>query len=79
MNSSDENTADILPKIYEDISSGLLYTHSRIDNNTSKTLESTSFLYAPIELLAEKQLIKIEELDERKRQVAERSGIARLD
>jgi hypothetical protein len=40
--------------------------------NTKKTLESTSFLYALIELLSEKGLISIEELDRRKNQAAER-------
>jgi hypothetical protein len=72
MSSSNENLTDTILTIYKDISSGLLYTHSRINDNTSKTLESTSFLYALIELLVEKNLLTIEELDERKRQVAER-------
>ncbi len=72
MTSSDENSTDILLKIHKDLSSGLLYTHSRINANTSKTLESTSFLYALIELLIEKGILTTEELDERKRQVAER-------
>ncbi len=40
--------------------------------NTNKTLEAASCLYALIELLNEKGLISIEELDERKKQVAER-------
>ena len=72
MTSSDGNSTDILLKIQKDLSSGLLYTHSRINANTSKTLESTSFLYALIELLIEKGILTTEELDERKRQVAER-------
>ncbi|VVB94596.1 Uncharacterised protein [uncultured archaeon] len=37
-----------------------------------KTLEATSFLYALVELLNEKGLISIDELDERKKHVAER-------
>mgnify|MGYP001559982809 FL=1 len=61
-----------LPKIYNNLSSGLLYTHTRINDNTKKTLEAASFLYALIELLNEKGLLSIEELDERKKQVAER-------
>ena len=64
--------ADIFLKIQKDLSSIFLYTHSRINDNTSKTLESTSFLYALIELFIEKGLLTTEELDERKRQVAER-------
>ncbi len=55
---------------------GLLYTHTRINDNTKKTLEAASFLYALIELLHEKGLISIEELDERKRQDVE-EGIIR--
>jgi hypothetical protein len=39
-------------------------------SDTKKTLEATSFLYAMIELLNEKGLISIEEMDERKKQVA---------
>jgi len=54
------------------IRQGFLYTHTRINENTTKVLESSSFLYALIELLNEKGLITIEELDERKRAVAER-------
>src|SRR6266542_2363514 len=54
------------------LSSGLLYTHHRANANTRKTLEVASFAYALIELLAEKGLITVEELDERKRAVAER-------
>lgn len=54
------------------LSSGLVYTHTRINDNTKKALETASFLYALIELLNEKGLLSIEELDERKKQVAER-------
>jgi len=35
-------------------------------------LEAASFLYALIELLSEKEILSIEELDERKKQVTER-------
>jgi Fe-S-cluster containining protein len=55
-----------------EVTEGLLYTHARINSNTAKTLEVSSFLYALIELLDEKGLLTIEELDERKKQVAER-------
>jgi Fe-S-cluster containining protein len=54
----------------QDITRGLLYTHTRINSNTTKTLEVASFLYALIEILDEKGLLSIEELDERKKQVA---------
>ncbi|MFZ3167960.1 MAG: YkgJ family cysteine cluster protein [Candidatus Methanoperedens sp.] len=57
---------------HREAAKGLLYTHTRINTNTTKTLEASSFLYALIELLSEKGLLSIEELDERKKQVAER-------
>jgi Fe-S-cluster containining protein len=72
MTSSNGNPIEILSKIHKDPSCGLLYTHTRINANTNKNLEAASFLYALIELLSEKGLLTIEELDERKRQVAER-------
>jgi len=63
-----ENFTEIL-KINKNLSSGILYTHTRINDNTKKSLESTSFLYALIELLNEKGMLSIEELDERKKEV----------
>jgi len=63
---------EIVSEMYDELSSGLSYTYTRINFNTTKTLESSSFLYALIELLDEKGLLSIEELDERKKQVAER-------
>lgn len=67
-----ESLNGILLKTQSDLSSGLFYTHTRVNDNTKKTLEAASFLYALIELLNEKGIISIEELDERKKQVAER-------
>ncbi len=61
-----------LDELHTQISSGLLYTHYRNNANTRKTLEVTSFAYTLIELLIEKGLITEEELNERKRQVADR-------
>jgi Fe-S-cluster containining protein len=66
------NLDETLSKIYDYLSQGLVYTHTRINDNTKKNLEATSFLYALIELLNEKGLLTIKELDERKKQVAER-------
>ncbi len=48
---SNGNPTEILSKIHKDLSSGLLYTHTRINANTNKNLEAASFLYALIELL----------------------------
>ncbi|MFV1977556.1 MAG: YkgJ family cysteine cluster protein [Candidatus Scalindua sp.] len=64
--------SEILLKIQKDLSSGLLYTHSRITYNTQHTLKASSFLYALIELLDEKGILSIEELDEKKKQIAEK-------
>ena len=56
----------------QEVSEGLFYTHTRLSQNTNKLLESSSFLYALIELLSDKALISIEEVDERKKIVGER-------
>jgi hypothetical protein len=55
-----------------EVAGGLLYCHSRLNSNTSKLLESSSFLYALVELLTEKGLLQLDELEERKREVAVR-------
>jgi Fe-S-cluster containining protein len=57
-----------------ELARGLEYTHIRANTNTSKLLEIASFSYSLIELLAEKGIISIEEVDERKAVVAERLG-----
>ena len=54
------------------VADGLLYAHSRLNANTGKTLEAASFLYALVELLSEKGVISVAELDERKRIVGSR-------
>jgi Putative zinc- or iron-chelating domain len=54
----------------DEIAEGLRYTHFRADANTAKLLEVTSFVYAAIDLLSEKGLLDIAELDERKKQAA---------
>lgn len=56
----------------QQIADGLRSVHRRSNANTAKTLEAASFLYALIELLGERGLIAIEQLDERKRTVMER-------
>ena len=57
---------------FQQIIGGFLFTHHRMNFNTSKALEVASFLYALIDMLKDKGLISIEELDERKKVVAER-------
>ena len=63
---------DARKTLRREIVEGLLYAHSRLNANTTKTLEASSFLYAIIELLNERGIITIGELDERKRTVAQR-------
>jgi hypothetical protein len=63
---------DLNDKLRQEVVDGLLYTHARLSDNTKKTLETASFLYGLIELLSEKGLISIEEIDERKAEVAQR-------
>lgn len=62
------NTDDLRHQITE----GLLYTHSRLNANQRKTLEAASFLYALVEMLNEKGLLAIAELDARQQSVIKR-------
>lgn len=55
-----------------EVAGGLRYAHTRANANTAKVLEVASFAYAAIEMLAEKGLISIEELDRRKEAVSQR-------
>jgi hypothetical protein len=55
-----------------DVAEGLAYAHERLNANTSRTLEATSFLYALVELLSERGVIAIDELDARKDEVGDR-------
>ncbi|MGH7491682.1 MAG: hypothetical protein ACREOO_04745 [bacterium] len=64
--------SEAIKQLRHELVGGLLYTHSRANSNTNRLLEAASFLYALIELLKEKGIITIEELDERKVKVGER-------
>jgi Fe-S-cluster containining protein len=55
-----------------EVAAGLAYVHTRTNATTGRALEAASFVYALIEILAEKGLISIEEIDARKKTVAER-------
>lgn len=59
-------------RLRQETARGLRYCHQRINANTSKSLEVASFLYAMIEILVEKGLLTVVELDERKQKIAER-------
>jgi hypothetical protein len=75
MNERDNPSKDespIFDQLREEVAGGLRYTHTRANANTRKLLEIASFAYAGIDLLAEKGLIQIEELDERKKTIAGR-------
>ena len=72
MPSEINSTANATDGLRQQVAEGLLYAHSRLNANTGKTLETAAFAYALIELLAERGLLTIEELDERKRIVGER-------
>jgi hypothetical protein len=54
----------------DEVAAGFRYAHFRADANTGKLLEVASFLYAAIDLLSQKGLINIAELDERKKVAA---------
>lgn len=74
-NGSDKSRGEAgsaLDELRQEIANGLLYTHSRANANTSRALENASFLFALVELLREKGIISVEELDERKSDVAKR-------
>jgi Fe-S-cluster containining protein len=58
--------------VRDEIASGLQFTHNQATANTRKLLEVASFAYAAIDLLAEKGLLQIEELDERQKTIARR-------
>lgn len=55
-----------------EIEEGLAYLHARVGATTARTLESASFVYALIEILVERGLLSVEEIDARKQQVAPR-------
>jgi Fe-S-cluster containining protein len=61
-----------LEQLRKEIVGGLMYTHNRANANTSRALETATFLYALIELLAEKGVLATEELDARKDKIADR-------
>ncbi len=50
----------ILSQINDELSSGLLYTHARINDSTKKRLGSTSFLYVLSKQDVEERIIRWE-------------------
>ena len=51
MESRNNGFIELITAVREDTSKGLLYTHTRLNDNIKKIIESSSFLYALIELL----------------------------
>jgi Fe-S-cluster containining protein len=68
----DVNGKEAWREFRDETAQGLAYTHARANANTGKLLEIASFSYSVIELLAEKGIISVEEIDERKKVVADR-------
>ncbi len=56
----------------QEVQDGIHYLHVRLGAITARGLESAAFTYALIELLAERGLISMDDLDTRKRQVTPR-------
>jgi hypothetical protein len=65
-------TQNGLGELREEVVGGLRYVHYQLGVNTGKVLETTSFLYALIEMLIEKGVMTEAELNERKVDVANR-------
>lgn len=63
---------DQLSGMLQEMAEGLLYCHHRDNANTSRSLEIGAFLYALVELITERGLISMEEIEERKKAVGER-------
>jgi Fe-S-cluster containining protein len=68
----DGQAGDPWEELRSEVVGGLLYAHSRANANTAKALEVASFCYALIELLNEKGILSIDELDQRKEAVSQR-------
>jgi hypothetical protein len=68
----EERSSAAARELRQEIAEGLFYTHFRLSQSTNKNLETSAFLYGLIELLSEKGLVSIQELDDRKKVVADR-------
>jgi hypothetical protein len=64
--------AALLESLRREVAEGFLHSHSRTHKNSGKMLEIASFCYALIELLQEKGLLTLEELNSRKKVVSNR-------
>ncbi len=57
---------------YSDVAGGLAYLHHRSNEISQRTLEAASFTYALIEILVEKEIISLDEINTRQKPVATR-------
>jgi Fe-S-cluster containining protein len=64
--------AELLEGLRQEVTRGFLYANSRANHNTGKALQVASFCYALIELLEEKGILTVGEVDDRKKLVADR-------
>jgi len=72
MRSGEGQPDPALNGLRQEVAEGLLFAHTLLSEGSKQSLEAASFLYGLIELLSEKGLISIKEIDERKQRVAER-------
>lgn len=54
------------PDLRHQVAEGLVYTHTRLNANTRKTREAAAYIFALVELLHDKGLIGVEELETRR-------------
>jgi hypothetical protein len=59
-------------ELRHDVAEGIAYAHARLNATTGRMLDASAFLYALVELLSERGLVSIPELDARKDEVGER-------
>ena len=64
--------ASALKELRREMVGGFSYTHGQANTGAGRVLEVATFLYALIEVLEQKGVLTIEELDARKDQIAER-------
>jgi hypothetical protein len=55
-----------------DVARGVAYLHGRVNATAGRAFDAASFVYALVEVLAEKNLLTVVEVDERKKAVAGR-------
>lgn len=63
---------DFYDCLIKELAKELRYSHNRINSSLNKNLELSSLLYALIELLSEKGILSLNELEKRKKELVER-------